>query len=204
MKKAFERRIDSDSENILRKCVGRQINSILAGGFEVSTVYRRIQSTDVSIPVDDESYLIIGNDWYETPIHAVNFFQLSMRLSDHPKDIETKKILEGVKKTRPQVAFDTDLENMLASKKGLMLYPNHSQLHLRERAPIKSIAILERSCEEEKESVVYDCGVMFTMSTSERICIVVQDSIAGLFEISFSDEDVDAVLRECNVKEIEN
>jgi len=84
--KSFTQHLDDKSEEALGNSLGKNIG-FLFPEVNLYTNSEGFSTTSVSISLDHKSYLIIDNDWADTPVEAIDYYFFGASLSDKPKDI---------------------------------------------------------------------------------------------------------------------
>ena len=178
----YEARISEEGILALRKLLGVSVSQLISPALEVYGHF--ISSPSFSISLGDNGYLVIENSWLETPKEYIDYWSISARYSDLPKDIKVEMV-EGI-------------ENV-------MQFPV-SSVHIQPASRIIKISIYEAkwSDSECEESVIYDQAVVFQQEEGKRFCIMANQSIADLLDFTNHEEEIKAIIGEiaCR-KEIE-
>lgn len=85
--KLFAQQMNGQAEKSLAAALGKNIG-FLFPEVNISTNSEGFTTSSVSISLDHKSYLIIDNDWVDTPDEAIDYYLLDASLSDIPKDIK--------------------------------------------------------------------------------------------------------------------
>ncbi len=152
-------KLDSKSEASLKKSIGRSIQTIMSGNFELDVEMKSIISTTISIGLGKNEYLIISNDWTDTPEEAIDYYFIDVKIDKEPADIKTK--------------IDPNFGGSLVH------YPNFSKIGLVASSELKEICEYEKYGEGDKETVKYDSSILFMRQDKLSFLIKNDDSITG-------------------------
>jgi hypothetical protein len=173
-------KLDSKSEASLKKSIGRSIQTIMSGNFEMDVNMKIIISTTISIGLSKNEYLIISNDWVDTPEEAIDYYFLDAKIEKVPADIKTKD--------------DPNLKN------SLIHYPNFSSISLGVSNELIEVNIYEKEHEGDEEVVLYDSGILFTRQDQLSFLIKNDDSITGYLKIIIDPEQIGKELSDLKLR----
>lgn len=171
-------KLDSKSETFLREVLGRNVQTIMSGNFELDFKLKNIISTTVSIGIGDKEYLIISNDWADTTEEAIDYYFLKVKMDKTPADIQTK--------------IEPRLNNAIVH------YPNFSKISLGASSQVVEISVFEKLIEGDEEMVNYDSAILFTRQDGLRFMIKNDDSITGYLKIAIDSKQIEEELSDLN------
>ncbi len=172
-------KLDSKSEAFLKKSLGKRIQSIMSGNFELDVEMKCIISTTISIGLGKKNeYLIISNDWADTPEEAIDYYFLDVKIEKEPADIKTK--------------VDPNLVG------SLIHHPNFSKIVLGASSELKEICVYEKFEEGDEEMVKYDSAILFTRQDKLSFLIKNDDSITGYLKIIVDTNEIEVELSDLN------
>ena len=157
--KTISAKIDRESETALKALVNNSTGLLFSPHADIHYGSSVIAVKHVSIPLDDDRFVVIECDWDETP-EGYDYYHLSARLADSPKDIE----------------------NQRRAWKYLSLCFGAFQT-------AAAVEVLEAHFVFAEEAVRFDAGIRITLQDGIQIAIVCQESIAGLLEFAAMPED---------------
>ncbi|MBW7870716.1 MAG: hypothetical protein H3C39_06605 [Flavobacteriia bacterium] len=174
--------IDKESLSSLEFLKGKRIQTILSGNFALNYISNIITTTKISIPINNfkGKYLTISNVWNQTQEFGVDYFNLNVRISDTPEEIETS--------------------NDKNVKSSLIHHGNFSSLSLRTEAEISKIKIFKYSEKYLGEEVEFDNAILFERRDGLNFLIKNQDSIIEHLEIVTSPEIIDKIITEMEIR----
>lgn len=132
-----------------------------------------------SLSLGEGEFLSIESDWADTPKHALDYHEMVVAVSDHPKDV-------------PRV-FDDKGRKLIGSPVSVVEIGAP-------KSPIVSITVLEHEEAHRSESVRYDSGLIFELADGRRFAIMVHQSIAGGLECATEPVAIEEVLAEDRVR----
>ena len=157
--KTTRARIDHESEAALKALLNSTVGTLLSPHAEMRHGSSIIAVKHVSIPLAEDRFVIIECEWDETA-EGYDYYRLSARLTDRPKDIEHRR------RTWNHFSFSLGASQTVAAVEVL-----EAQLIIAEAAPR------------------FDAGIRITLQDGMRMAIVRQESIAGLLEFAALPED---------------
>lgn len=176
----FEEKLDLKSNEALSYAINKSIQSIIAGNFEIDLRVSYITSSAISLNLTKHKYLIIRNDWADTPDEAIDYFLMSARIEETPADIKTKD--------NPK------------SKNSLTHYPNFSSFCLGARAKLKEISIYEAQETGDSEKVRFDSALLFIREDKVKFLIKNSPSIVGQLNIIYDNKQINEELSDLNLR----
>ena len=162
-------RLDEESEKALALLARCKIQTLMSESSDVQVGSSILEVVSVSIQLDKKRFVVIESDWDDTSEEWLDFHCLSVRISGTPKNIRY---------------------NPKPPKNGGNYRFDHLSLHLGAEAPVATIEVLEASETGEKESVVYDAGLLITRQDGLRLAIVRAESILGSLQIAHTPMDI--------------
>ena len=157
--KTTRARINHESAAALKALLNSTVGTLLSPHAEMRHGSSIIAVKHVSIPLAEDRFVIIECEWDETAA-GYDYYRLSARLTDRPKDIEHRR---------------------RAWK--------HFSLSLGASQTVATVEVLEEQLLIEEEALRFDAGVRITLQDGMQITIVRQESIAGLLEFAALPED---------------
>jgi hypothetical protein len=173
-------KLDSKSEASLKKSIGRSIQTIMSGNFEMDVNMKWIISTTISIGLSKNEYLTISNDWADTSGEGIDYYFLDVKIDNVPADIRTKD--------------DPNLKN------SLIHYPNYSSIGLGASSELTEICVFEKLDEGEEELVKYDSAILFLRRDKLNFLIKNDDSITGNLKIVIDSKQIEQELSDLNLR----
>lgn len=173
-------KLDSKSETFLRQCLGRNVQTIISGNFELGVNMNKIISTTVSIGIAEKEYLIISNDWSETTEEAIDYYFLEVKIDKTPADIKIKS--------------EPKLKNAIAH------YQNFSSISLGASSELAEISVFEKTLKGDKEMVNYDSAILFKRQDELSFLIKNDDSITGYLKIVVDTKEIELELSELKLR----
>lgn len=126
---------------------------------------------DVSIRLGPKCFLVINNDWNDTPKEYINYYKLEVSIEDRPQKIRVEPYKE---------CWSYHLDHMTFS--------------LGPRQAIKSVSVYEDQYTENIESVKYDSAIHIVLSCEDQILTSPDQSISGLLTVTTSLAEINADL----------
>ncbi len=124
---------------------------------------------NVSIQIGPKKFVVIENDWADTPCEWHDYYFLKARICDRPKDIKVNEIENGENWTYVM---------------------DHLSFHIGRLEKVSSVMVFEDRYSGEKESVQYDAGLVIEFNNDKRLSIVREQSITGFLEIAYVPQEV--------------
>lgn len=167
--KEFSQHLDPVSLDALVALSGSKIQSLLShdGGIDAGSALITVAS--ISIPMGPDRFLVLENDWADTPQECINYFFLSARIATAPKNI---------------------FYNPRPGPGGTCYQSDHLSLHLGSAASVERIGILCATDRGSAESVSYDAGLLIARCDGLEVAIVRQQSIAAFLQIAHTKQDI--------------
>ena len=159
--KKYQEHIGKEGEKILKSAIGKQIQVLWSPGFTLDLDHPNIVTNSLSIGLDSKEYLIIDNDWYDTPNNYLDIYTMEVSLSDEPAGIEVTKKESG----------------------GNIIHYPVSSLCLGKSSSIATIKVFEIIEELEEESVEFDAGILFIREDNLQFFVTPERTISGALEI---------------------
>lgn len=159
----FEVKIDDESELALRDLCDSDVQHLFSPSADVCFGSSIITVQNISVQLGRKRFLVIDNDWADTPKEAHDYYFLSARIVDRPKDVRVKRYENG---------------------KAWSYFMDHLSFNIGKQKKVLSVEILEDHYSGEEESVRYDAGIVITLEDDTKIAIVREESITGFLQIS--------------------
>ncbi len=169
----YEARLSEETIAALRSILGETIYQIYAPTLEMGGKWALAPS--LSLHREGVGYVVIENEWMETPTEFIDYWQISARRSQSPKDIKTRIGENG--------AGD------------ILYYPSHINLAFSESA-INRIAVHEETWSniENQESVAYDHALIFYREDGYRFCISAYPTNQDTLEYTEDENAIDSIV----------
>ncbi len=167
--KVFQEQNTEEKLQELVGIIGRTIQQLFLPEISIDVPQKSIKFFSCSIPIE-ENYLIIQNDWNDTPKEYLDYYNLKILLSATSKDLKIEKY------------GDTEAFS----------YPT-STISLGAASPISKIEIYQYEENGDDESVLYDRAIIISRDDSLQILFTVDDNIAGQVEFSSNDKLISEV-----------
>lgn len=177
--KKYVKYIDDESVKALEKTLGMSVQSVLAPSARLYIGGSFVITQSVSMRIGVREFLILQNDWTDTPNEYLHYYFLGATISDRPKDILVKE-----QKSNACWSYFMD----------------HFSLQLGARSRVVSIQVLESGCIGENESVAYDAGVLFCLENGRKFSITREESISGFLQISHAQKDIKDAISGLNIR----
>ena len=167
--KSFTELIDKESEMALQELAHSQVQFLYSPSADIAYGSSLITVQNISIQIGPKRFVIIENDWADTPNEWHDYYILKIRISDQPKDIKVKESENG---------------------KNWTYVMDHLSFHIGRLEKVTSVLLIEDRYSGEQESVQYDAGIVIVFDNDKRLSIVREQSIAGFLEIAFMPKEV--------------
>ena len=166
MVKIFTQYMSDLALTSLHDCIGIPIKGIYCPGATIAIGTKMAQFKSASIPLGHRRYLVISNDWADTPIEAIDYYFLDAVITDRPKGI-----------------------NVSDSKSGRLLgWEHHHPLcHFLfgQESRIFRIEVFYSVNPAEEEQAEFDSAIRFSLESGFEFCFSPSESISGEIEINF-------------------
>ena len=172
----FQEQNSEENLQQLTGVIGRTIQQLFLPEISIDVSQKSIQFSSCSIPIEG-TYLIIQNDWNDTPKEYLDYYHLKIFVSTAPKDLKIEK-KKGMK------AFS---------------YPT-STISLGVASPISKIEIYQYEEDGDDESVLYDRAIIVSRDDDLQILFTVDDTIAGQVEFSSDDNLISEVRNKLSLR----
>jgi hypothetical protein len=171
----FTAQLSNEDIDSLRLLLGHGLWQIFSGAIEVEGPVLTVWN--LSILLERGRWIVVTNDWIETPVEFLDYFQLRVEVAETPRDIVVR-------------------EN------GALVAP--SSILLRPPSPITRISILERMEGDEAgaERVVYDHGFILDRADGVRVCIAAARTIAAQLEVTTDPAAVHRIMEGCRLRTV--
>ena len=180
--KEFGSRISVEGMSILESMLENGIQCLFSPSFEIHYKSPQIITTrSISIPIERKKYVVIESDWEETPEDAIDFYFISVNLSEKPK---------GIKVTENNDHTDWIHHHPL------------SQLCLGAISKVQNIKVFEYEEIGEQEKVIFDSAIIIEREDGIKICITHEHSIKGELEVIFLNEEIERVRSQMKLKKV--
>lgn len=164
----FKQYLSQESLDALSALSQSRIQTLLSGAGDIRVGQCAVTVQSVSIPIDNGRFVIVENDWSDTPEEGLDYYFLSVRLASSPRD----------------VYYDPS-----PAPGGANYRADHLSLHLGAAAHSSRIDVLVASETGTTESTSYDAGLVIAREDGTRIAIVREPSISGSLVVAHSEED---------------
>jgi len=175
----FEKKIDNESELAIKELAKASIQFIYSPSADVYFGSSIITVQNISIQIGRKKFVIIENDWDDTPEEWLDYYFLRARISDRPKDVTVKDSGYGL---------------------GLSYTMDHLSFNLNNLKRVSSISILEYNYVGEKEEIRYDAGLAISLEDGSRISIVREESITGFLQIALIPQDNNKLIEDLKTR----
>jgi hypothetical protein len=176
----INQKLDSKSESLLRESLGKNVQTIMSGNLNLNLELKNIISTTVSIGIGDKEYLIISNEWADTPEEAIDYYFLKVKIDKTPADIKTIN--------------EPKLNNSIVHQ------PNFSSISLGASSEIAEISVFEKNKKGDNEMVNYDSAILFKRKDGQIFLIKNDDSITGYLKIVLDTMQIDFEISELKLR----
>jgi len=180
--KIYSQSLDQESISSLEYFVSCDIQSLLFSSADMDYGSNLLQVTNISIPIGPKKYLIIDNDWCDTPKEYHDYYFLEVRISNEPNGIGFR-------------------DN---GKKHYTLVNVPFLLHLGPRKSVEKVTVLTYSHAGEEESVEYDAGLLIELSGGVKVAVVRVESISGFLYVAHTAPDIARLTRGLNQRSVIN
>ncbi|MBT2867787.1 hypothetical protein JQK19_11095 [Chromobacterium violaceum] len=165
----YQQHLSQESLDALSTLLDSKIQSVISHFCDIDAGSSILTVTSLSIPIGKAKFIIIDNDWADTPKNYINYYFLSIRIAANPSNIHYE----------PEPAPG-----------GANYKADHLSLHLGAQAQVKRIDVLSASEVGPEESVDYDAGLLITREDGLRLAIVRQESISGFLQIAHTETEI--------------
>ena len=160
--KRFQQFINDETKAALEELSRSKIQSLMSPWSELEYGQSTLLVQNVSIRIAPKKFIIIENDWTDTPKEAHDYYFLEAKIENKPSRIKVKD--EG--------------------NEHYTYFGDHTTLRLGSLDAVKSVSILTDTYEGAAESVEYDAGVLIELESGKNFSIIRQQSISGFLEIN--------------------
>ena len=169
----YEARLSEESISALCSILGETIYRIYSPNLEVWG--KNIIAPSLSLHREGIGYIVLENTWSETPTEYIDYWQMSARISESPKDIKFRKGKNG--------AGDTFYHPFCTIQ---LPYP---------ASPIERITVHEEnwSHEENLESISYDHALIFHLQRGNRFCISANPTNQDSLEYTEDENEINLI-----------
>ena len=157
--KTIEAKIDRDSEAALKALLNSPTQTLLAPHADMNYGSSIIAVKHLSIALSEDRFVALECDWEETA-EGYDYYHLSARLMDSPKDIENQRRVWNC------LSFSLGASQAVAA-----------------------VEVLEAHNVFAEEAARYDAGIRIIQEDGAQFAVVCQQSIAGLLEFAALPED---------------
>ena len=176
--KIYRQQYSDQSIAALEDLVGSEIGSILSPWCDIDYGSSLLLTSHLSIGLEPRKFLILENDWSDTPIEYHDYYFMEAKIANVPLDINVKD--EG----NEHLTYITD----------------HITLRLGGNSVVNRVSVLEDEYIGEKEGVLYDAGILIEQDNGNKVAIIRQESITGFFEIAHSKSDIESLTKDLKVR----
>jgi len=153
----------------LKNLADSRIQSLLSSHSEWRINGHYFLVPEVSIRLGPKRFLIINNEWKDTPKDFINYYKLEASIADRPQRIK-------VEPYRDCWSYHLD----------------HMTFALGRKQGIKSVSVLEDQYTENRESVRYDSAIHIVLEHENQVLISPDQSISGLLTITTDLTEIEA------------
>jgi len=150
---------------LIQRLVGLPVTTLLCSSVDVNECF--VRAPYFAFSLNKNEFLIIDNDWDETPKNYLEYYKMGISVSDSLGNVEVTDF-EGFK-------------NVLDGVCTVQLGP---------RRKIISVSIREQRGQGDQESIHCDAGLIFRFEDGSCFYIAPEDSISGYLEFSSNREAV--------------
>ncbi|HEU4951987.1 MAG TPA: hypothetical protein VFT46_08530 [Holophagaceae bacterium] len=165
----YRQHLSEESLEALSVLSESKIQSVLSHSCDIEAGSSILTVVSLSIPIGKRKFLIIENDWADTPRDWINYYFLSARIATSPANIW----------------YESEPGRGGANYKG-----DHLTLHLGAQNQVARIDVLSAVEMGSRESVHYDAGLLITREDGLKLAIVRQESITGFLRIAYEARDI--------------
>lgn len=178
--KLFMQQLDRDSSATLELLAHSSIQTLMSKWCDVEAGSAILTVSSISIPIQDGRFVVIKNDWADTPKDALDYYFLSARITSAPHEI----------------SFNPDPKSGEANYIG-----DHLSLNLGRAARVTKVEVLASAEVSSEETVQYDAGLLITREDGLKVAVVrAANSITGFLRIGHVENDVKELLSGLNVR----
>ncbi|MDP2305631.1 MAG: hypothetical protein Q8P18_06360 [Pseudomonadota bacterium] len=167
--KLFSQQLDEESERAFEALSRSEIHTVLSASCEIRAGGSVLTVGSISIQIEPERFVVIENDWSDTPIEGIDYYFLSARIASSPKGIYFNP------NWRPG---------------GVGYHADHMSLNLGPLSRVARVDILEYCDEGTDESVRHDAGLLITRADGLVLSITREETISGNLEIAHRPEEI--------------
>ncbi|WP_444904944.1 hypothetical protein ACJJIU_09440 [Microbulbifer sp. CnH-101-E] len=149
----------------LEELAGSEIQSLLSPWSDIDYGSSALLVQNVSILMSPKQFLVIENDWADTPKEAHDYYFLEAKVASEPLGIKVKDNGKG----------------------NYTYFGDHTTLWLGAKTKVRSVSVLSDKYEGETEAVEYDAGILVELECGKRLAITRQESISGFLLINHAD-----------------
>jgi len=175
----YEEHLSQESIDALSVLLGSNIQAVLSHDCDADFGSAVLTVQSISIPIGRERFVIIENDWTDTPESAIDYYFLSVRIAESPDLID-------------YVPFP--------GPGGSNYKADHLRLRLGAESKVTKIEVLSASEADSEESVNYDAGLIITRNDGLKVAFIRQESIAGLIHIVHTETDIEKLTTNLEVR----
>ena len=165
----YVQQLSAESLEALSALLDSRIQTVLSHDCDIDVGSSIITVGSLSIPIGKARFVIIENDWADTPENWIDYFFLSARTATEPLNIY----------------YEPD-----PGPGGSNYKADHLSLHLGAQAQVTRIDVLSATEVGSEETVNYDAGLLITREDGTRLAIVRHESIAGFLDIAHTAGDI--------------
>lgn len=175
--KQYSAHLDEQQIEILKNCIGKQIQSVNSPGAE-----NRYNSTYIgsyysfSISIDTDFFLLIKNVWLETDVYN-DYWKLIIERDDKP---------EGIVYNIKQRSYSRP----------------HFTYHLPRALRLEKIEIYQKAELIGEEQIQFDYAVLFRLEDDITLAFFPMESIANGIEMNTNKEHINQALHDCSLRKI--
>ena len=179
--KQFGEQLTIESLEALTALCNANIQFILSCAADVEVGSAVIMVTELSIPIGRDAFVIIENDWADTPREGLDYYSLSARVASSPH----------------QMFFDP-----APGPGGFSYKADHFSLHLGATAPVARVEVLSAFEAGSEESVSYDAGLVVTRGDGLQLAIVRKEGILGALHLAHTPSSIEELLVGLDVRTV--
>ena len=168
----YQQHLSQESLDALSALLDSKIQSVLSHDCDIDAGSSILTVVSLSIPIGKARFVIIENDWADTPKNYIDYYFLSARTAPDPLNIHYE----------PE-----------PGPGGSNYKADHLSLHLGAQAQVTRVDVLSATEVGSEESAYYDAGLVITREDGLRLAIVRQESISGFLHIAHAEPDIAAL-----------
>lgn len=177
--KTYTQEIDSVSQLAFKKLAECCLQFLYSPSVDLRLGSSCLLVYCVSIQIGKKEFVVVTNEWADTPKEYHNYYFLKARIEDRPRDVAVYNSSDGSEWTYKM---------------------DHFSMCIGAVTNVKSVEILSDKYEGTKEAVEYDAGVLVNLEDQKRILILREESISGLLNVVTDSEEIREIVSDLEVR----